>query len=260
MDLAGERFRVDEGYEVRLPPGDHLIVVAGAYVGTSSHDFDHPNLVAKKRERFDFKHYRKNGSKFWTTTAEINFYFVLPKAQIELLPEKGHSDVPVLIGGRTCRLNISGESRQGDSTDFVRSVVDLGFGWTIGALRSLAATALRVKECRSLGIRLEIEPLADGQRTAFVELAAVVAMRAKLRPGSQVLLKDGWDYLGSQGPFAVTSQTIRKQHVLCAAGLARVRIPYMAIDWIRTAEVNGAAVPGPVFVNYIDSVVEPRPV
>ncbi len=32
MDLAGERFQVEEGYEVRLPPGDHLIVVAGARI------------------------------------------------------------------------------------------------------------------------------------------------------------------------------------------------------------------------------------
>jgi hypothetical protein len=32
VDLAGERFQPEEGYQVELPPGDHLIVVAGAHV------------------------------------------------------------------------------------------------------------------------------------------------------------------------------------------------------------------------------------
>ena len=89
MDLAGERFQVEEGYQVELPPGDHLIVVAGAHLGEAGHDFDHPNIAAKKSELFEFKHYRKGGSKFWTSKAGISFYFVIPKAQIELLPEKG---------------------------------------------------------------------------------------------------------------------------------------------------------------------------
>lgn len=260
MDLAGERFRVEEGYAVRLPPGDHLIVVAGAHVGESSYDFDHPNLVAKKSERFEFKHYRKGGSKFWTSKAGISFYFVIPKAQIELLPEKGYSYVPLLIGGRKCRLNVSGGTGVGGWADFVRQVAHLGCGWTIGALRSLAAIALGAAECRVQGITLEIEPLADDQRAGFVEAAATVTMRTRLLSGSQLLLRDGWDHLGSQGPFAVESRPCRKRYFLCAAGLTRVRIPYAAIDWIKTAEINGVTVPGPVFVNRIGPVVVPLPV
>jgi hypothetical protein len=48
MDLAGERFQVADRYEVRLPPGNHLIVVAGAHLGESGYDFDHPNIVANE--------------------------------------------------------------------------------------------------------------------------------------------------------------------------------------------------------------------
>ena len=112
MDLAGERFQVEGGYRVELPPGNHLIVVAGANMGEPAYDFDHPNIAAKKSELFEFKHYRKSGSKFWTSKAGISFYLVIPKAQIELLPEKGYSYVPVLIHGRKCRLNVSGGTRQ----------------------------------------------------------------------------------------------------------------------------------------------------
>ena len=93
MDLAGERFRVEADYDVELPPGNHLIVVAGAQMGTPAYDFDSPNLAAKKSEIFEFKHYRRSGSKFWTSRAGISLYFVLPKGQIELAAEKGYSYV-----------------------------------------------------------------------------------------------------------------------------------------------------------------------
>ena len=113
MDLAGERFQVAEDYQVELPPGNHLTVIAGAYLGEPAYDFDHPNVAAKKSDVFEFKHYRKGGSKFWTAKAGISFYFVIPKGQIELLPEKGYSYVPVLIHGRRCVLNVSGGTGNG---------------------------------------------------------------------------------------------------------------------------------------------------
>lgn len=100
MDLIGESFQVEEGYEIRLPPGDHLILVAGAYLGEAGYDFDHPGVAAKRSELFEFKHSCRNGRKFWTSKAGLNFYFVVPKAHIELLGEKGYSDVPVRIAGR----------------------------------------------------------------------------------------------------------------------------------------------------------------
>ncbi len=153
MDLAGERFEVEEGYRVDLPPGNHLIVVAGVKMGEPAYDFDHLNIVAKKSELFEFKHYRKSGNKFWTSKAGISFYLAIPKAQIEILPEKGYSYVPVLIQGRKCILNVSGIGGgiDGGWTDYVRRVVDIGCGWKIAALRSLAGIALSPDECRARG-------------------------------------------------------------------------------------------------------------
>ena len=65
-----------------------VIVVAGAHLGEAGYHFDHPNLAAKKSELFEFKHYRKGGGKFWASKAGISFYFVIPKAQIELLRQE----------------------------------------------------------------------------------------------------------------------------------------------------------------------------
>ncbi len=256
MDLAGERFQVEDGYQVELPPGAHLTVIAGAHLGEPAYNFNHPNIAAKKSEMFEFKHYRKGGSKFWTSKAGISFYFVVPKAQIELLPEKGYSYVPVLIHGNKCRLNVSGGSGNGGWTDYVRQVAHVGCGWTLTALRSLATIALNPDDCRAQGITLVVEPLQDYQRAGFVETAAAVAMRTRLGPGGQVFLRDGWDYMGSRGPFAVESRPHRKRYFICVAGSSHLRIQYAAIDWTKTAESNGVTVPGPILVNRIGHVVD----
>ena len=260
MDLAGERFQVEDDYRVELPPGNHLIVIAGAHLGEPAYNFDHPNIAAKKSEVFEFKHYRKGGSKFWTSKAGMSFYFVIPKAQIELLPEKGYSYVPVLIQGRKYRLNVSGVGDGNGWTDYVRQVVQVGCGWTIAAIRSLAAIALNPDECHAQGITLEIEPLEDYQQTGFVETASAVTMRTRLRPGDQVLLRKSWDYMGSQGPFVLESRPCRKQYFICMSGLSRVRIQHVAIDWGKTAEINGVTVPDLVLVNRIGRILEPTPV
>ena len=136
----------------------------------------------------------------------------------------------------------------------------VGCGWTLAALRSLATVALNPDECRAQGITLVVEPLKDYQRAGFVETAAAVVMRTRLGPGSQVFLRDGWDYMGSQGPFAVESRPRRKRYFICVSGTAHVRVQYAAIDWAKTAETNGVTVPGPVLVNRIGPVLEPLPV
>lgn len=259
MDLAGETFQVEEGYQVLLPPGNHLIVVAGAHMGRPAYDFDHPNLAARRSELAEFKHYRKSGSKFWTSKAEMSFYFVLPKAQIELLPEKGYSWVPVLIRGQKCDLNVSGGSDQNGWTDYVRRVVHIACGWRLKGLKLLAEIAVSPAECQVQGITVEIKAMDDYQRPRFVDLAAAATMRAKLKPGSQVMLRDRYDYCGSHGPFVVETRPKRARQFICLYRQERVRVQYAAIDWLKTAEANGVTVPAPVLENRIGPILEPTP-
>jgi len=48
--------------------------------------------------------------------------------------------------------------------------------------------------------------------------------------------------------------------VKCSAGIPMgIRVQYAAIDWIKTAEANGVAVPGPVLLSRIGPVLEPTP-
>ena len=251
MDLAGERFQVEEHYQVLLPPGNHLIVVAGAHFGAPAYNFDHPNVAAKKSELAEFKHYRRSGSKFWTAKAEISFFFVLPKAQIELVPEKGYNWVPVLIRGKKCDLSVTGVSDQRGWTDYVHQGVHIACGWRTKGLKLLAEIAISPAECQAQGITLDLKPLDDHQRGRFMELATAVTMRGELKPGSQVLLRDRYSYCDSQGPFAVEIRPPRQRHYVCATKWGRVRVQYAAIDWPKTAEANGVAIPAPVLENRI---------
>jgi hypothetical protein len=260
MDLAGEKYQVEEGYEVRLPPGDHLVVIAGAHWGEPGCRFDHPGVVAKKSRVFEFKHYRRGGGKFWTSKAGIDFYFVIPKAQIELLPEKGYSYVSVSIRGRKCHLNVSGGAADGRWTDSVRRVAHAGCGWSLAALGLLGTVAVRTDECLARGITLEIEGLSDRQKAWFVETAAAVTMQTSLGPGSRLLMQSGWSYCGCQGPLEIESRPRRKRHFICKDGLSRVRVPYAAIDWVKTAQINGVTLPEPVLVNDIGPVLAPTSV
>jgi hypothetical protein len=257
MDLAGEQFQVEDRYKVKLPPGDHLTIVAGAHFGEPAYNFDHPDIAAKKSEVFEFRHSRRNGSKFCTCKAGISFYFVLPKAQIELLPEKGYSYVPVLIQGRKCYLNVGGGTSDSGWTDVVGSVAEIGCGWKASALRSLGQIALSPGECRRRGITMGIIALDDRGRQWFAQTAAAVVVRAGLPEGRQVFLREGFSHCGSQGPFQVLSRAHRKQYFICQGFPSHVRVRYSAIDWGRTAEINDIAVTEPVLVNRIGQAVEP---
>ncbi len=84
-------------------------------------------------------------------------------------------------------------------------------------------------------------------------------MRTSLKPGNQVLLKKGWSHNGSQGPLEIQSRPPRKRYFVCKAYPMGVRVQYTAIDWIKTAEINRVAVPGPVLLNRIGPVLELTP-
>ena len=259
MDLAGDTFQVGADYQVKLPPSAHLIVIAGAHLGEPGYDFDHPNVAVKKSELFEFKHYHRTRGKFWTSKPGISFYFVLPKAQIELLPEKGYSYVPVLIHGRKCRLNVSGGGDGSGWTDYVGPLAHIGCGWSRKDLKLLAEIAVSPAECQTQGITLAIEAEKDFDQRQYAQAAAAVAMRAKLKPGSQVMLSDGYSYQGSQGPLEILSRPARKRYFVCKGFSVGVHVQYAAIDWIKTAEANCVTIPGPILMNRITAVLEPTP-
>lgn len=81
-----------------------------------------------------------------------------------------------------------------------------------------------------------------------------------MEAGSRLILREGFSYMGSQGPLAVQSRPPKKRYFICGDGSQRVRVQYAAIDWAKTAELNEVVVPGAVLVNRIGTVLVPTPV
>ena len=156
----------DGGYRVLVAPGDHLVLVAGATYGKPAADFRHPNVVARKCEVHEFKHYRKAGSKFWTARPGVNFCLVIPKDRIEMVPEKGYSYVPVKINGQRLVLNVSGGGGCGYPgwTDWVRRVVHTSVGFPKKTLKLLADVALSPDECKAKGITFPLVAPEDSRK------------------------------------------------------------------------------------------------
>jgi len=227
MNEAGDRFSVAADYHVQLPPGDHLLVLAG---GQENSRFDHPNLAARVPRIWEFKHWHPQRGKWWTQKAGIDLYFVVPNTEIELLPERGYSYVPVKIGGRKSDFNVSGGSSPNGWTDYVRSQVHTSVGLPKSALKSLASVALCPKTVKELGLGFNVTILSDEQQQSYQELA--VKRDAQQADIKQLVLGRFISWRGHKGPFAVASRSPRHREFTIEDAGWRSRVKYSQIDWL----------------------------
>ncbi len=272
----------DGGYRVLIDPGDHLILKAGAHYGSPSAKFQHPNIVARKCEVHEFKHYRKAGSKFWTARPGVGFYLAIPKDRIEMIPEKGFSYVPVKINGQKLVLNVSGGGSFGHAgwTDWVHRVVHTSVGFSKRTLKALADVALSPDDCKAKGISFPLVGLNDSEKQRFIRLAAEKDAKPTIKAGRKIVVDTNactWD---SEVPPVVTvvaratGHTYRRgkpeadgtffliptdtlqQTVLATDDRGQQwRIKFSLVDWRKTAEANGIPLANPDAVNQIGPVV-----
>jgi len=270
----------DGGYRVLVAPGDHLVLMAGASYGKPAAGFRHPNIVARKCEVHEFKHYRKAGSKFWTARPGVSFYIVIPKDRIEMIPERGYSYVPVKINGQKLVLNVSGGGGCGYPgwTDWVHRVVHTSVGFPKKTLKLLADVALGPDECKARGITFPLVGPDDNDKTRFIRLAAEKDVKPTVKAGSKIVVDThacSWDSevspvvtvaarcegrtyrRGTTGPDGtyVLKPTLTQKFVATDETGHQWRITFSQVDWQRTAEANGIPLANLDAVNHIGPVV-----
>lgn len=245
MSGAGARYQVEPGYVVELPPGDHLILVAGGRVGNLSPRFnDREKAIARRATVWEVKHYGVGGRKWWTRHIGVEFYFAVAKERIDLLPEKGYSYVPILIGGEKFSLNVSGGG--GDVwTDCVRPICHTSINMPARSLRVLASAAMTVEEASRAGVRLTLSPLADYQVLDFRHAAAKVTVVSRWGVGARAVLGESYKIGEGHGPFKIESIDPRRRRIVCETPFGPYRIRFSQLDWPATAEANGLGVPEP---------------
>lgn len=237
MSEAGTCFKIADDYRVMLPEGDHLILVVGVPFGCAAASFEHANIAAKQSAIFEYKHYRRGGSKFWTAKAGVEFYFLVPKKHIELLPEKGYSYVRCQIGETPFFLNVSGGGGGLDGwTDCVRLTAHTGTTEKKSYLKLFANHSVV-----PYNFEYEVRNSLEGRENSWREMACRHVVELKV--GMKVRL-DKWS---SEEVYELSSVNNKRR---CCVGKDAQgypwRIKHTQIDWLTTAELNGIEVPNPI--------------
>jgi hypothetical protein len=205
----------------------------------------------------------QSGSKFWTAKAGMDFYFVIPRSAVKMLPEKGHSYIPAEINGVKVTFNVSGGTANG-WTDYLHARTTIAVNHKLADLKKIAEVAVRNSPFEPMGvIPLEDETrwnqlaaraskgliekivkLAEDGKSPVVKFlpgfeekegkVVSVNRRAKkimLPHGDECLKKWSMDFTG-----AVKSLVLAVDGNYC-----RVRAKIGQIDWFETAKANGIA-------------------
>ena len=132
----------DNRYQIEIDSGDYLVVCAGVTSDKRMAKFSHANMAASNRDIFEFKHYRSNGGKYWTARAGVNFYFVIPRSAITILPEKGYSYIRAEINGVKVHFSVSGGTQNG-WTDWLHINASIMINHGMRDLKKIAEVAVR---------------------------------------------------------------------------------------------------------------------
>lgn len=116
----GGMVEIDHTYKIEVASGANILLTL-AFTKPAMFNFDHPNIVRKAMDVLEFKHSRKNGSKYWTTKAGVEITFCVPKNKIQIIKEKRFSYPKVVVGGQVFTLNVSGMTTQNGWLDIIGS-------------------------------------------------------------------------------------------------------------------------------------------
>jgi hypothetical protein len=233
----------------------------GFTAGKSGANFTHPNIAATSKEVHEFKHYRNNGSKFWTSRAGINHYLVIPRNQIKLLPEKGYSYIKAEINGVKVSFNVSGGGGNG-WTDFLSTSAHTSINHKLSDFKKVCEVAVRNSPFEPVTVKA-LEP---NEEVMWNRLAAKATPKIKERIAKMV--EEGKkpiiqfvpyvSYQGAKSGVAIKVQRRAKmvpiadkpgsfsfeetgalRYFTLALGFSGVRAKVTQIDWYKTAELNG---------------------
>jgi len=139
------RITIDEKekYDIEIEAGDYLVVVMGFGVDKAASRFKHPNISASYKKVHEFKHYRKNGGKFWTSKAGIDHVFVIPRDKITIIPEMGYSYIKAEINGVKVVFSVSGGSCRGGWADYLNNTTHTCINHKLEDVKKIAEVSVR---------------------------------------------------------------------------------------------------------------------
>lgn len=260
LSECGTKYVIDDKdrYQVEIEAGEYLVIEFGAFAGKAAARFTHPNIAATAKRIYEFKHYRDSGSKFWTSSAGVSHYFVVPRSAVTLLPEKGYSYVKAIINGVKVSFNVSGGTGNG-WTDWLRTNTQVAVGHKLADLKKIAAVAVRGTPLEPLKVTDPGVSEDDWNRLAAKANTSLKNSLLKMiEEGKKIVVKlaKGYSYdEKNEGVARDVSRGYKRVKIdethfsLEPIGRAKavtilidnwpVRAKMHQIDWYATAEANG---------------------
>jgi hypothetical protein len=251
---------VKDQYNIEIEPSDYLVIIMGFTANKAGAKFTHPSIARTRKTVHEFKHYRKNGSKFWTSRAGVDHVFVVPRNQIKLLPEKGYSYIRAEINGVKVSFNVSGGGG-GGWTDFLTTFTSTSVNHKLSDVKKIAEVAVRNSPFEPL----EAKPLDANDEERWNQLQAkstpkikeIIAKMIEAGKKPMIYLLGRYNYEKGEGvqvdrryrkiPLATDKDGNLRRWRLESTGAPRriiidvgyrVRAKINQIDWYKTAKEN----------------------
>jgi hypothetical protein len=245
-----------DNYQIEIEPGNYQVVVMGFRSNKPAARFKHPNILATVKRIHEFKHYRKQGSKFWTAHAGIDHYLVIPRNKILLMPEKGYSYIKAEINGVKVSFNVSGGGG-GVWTDYLGTVAHIAVNHTLSDLKKLAEVAERGTPFEKMEIKeIEAERLPEWHKLhTKADTKIKEAIYKMIEEGKNPAIQLDHGFTVKDGIAVSLDRRCKKiriddhhfslewigavKRVIGIFDYSRYNIRLHQINWYETAKING---------------------
>ncbi len=245
ISITGQKLEVLPDYGIEFDPDDYIILCLGSTIDHAGFHFQHRKLLAAVPKMFHYKHYRADGSKFWTSKVGMDHYLAVPKEKIQIVREQGGSYPRVVIGKALVRLNVSGGGGPG-WTDWVRRISGTCTNHGIRVMREIAHHAWTIKECKQRGITLQIEEPEVSEKLQIAGAIAKQALKGEIHPGMVVVFENGYTF---HDKSEVTFCANGSRKLVCEDNGAKVLVGCNQVNWLETSKRNGMEIKQPTNVN-----------
>ena len=245
-------------YHINIEPSEYQLIRVAFYSNKPASKFKHPNILATRKKVLEFKHYRKTGSKFWTSKAGVEHTIVIPRNKIKLIPEKGYSYVKAEINGVKVTFNVSGATVQG-WTDFLGKTATISVNHPLKELKKLCEVAVRNSPFEEMKIpKIDKNEeftwnILDAKANPKIKNALVKLIEQKKEP--TICLTNGYSPKSGYAIDCTRNQTWKRvkegettrlipkdgglKRITAMIGSLRYSIKMNQIDWYETAKLNG---------------------
>ena len=225
-------------YTINLEPCKTLVLHLAFTLDKPAKNFTHQTVLQRQFKVFEFKHFRQNGSKFWTRKAGITLSFAVDKGHIRIKQKQGYSFPILRINGQEVRLNVSGGSGpNGGWQDWIGTEAETCVNLPLRTVAALAQVAINKRQANDQGIVIGPGEQLDIQEKAFLQNTYARQHCLKhIQPGHQIEIRENFSAWGAQSTGTVETRTGKRWSA--SFGGIRYSLGLHQIDWTKTAAAN----------------------